>query len=71
MAYWAVRCTKCREPILLDEGRTIVVGGGAMPYTTQCNSSEREIMCPDCRVVIRFCDGDVVTVEPNEPKEPD
>jgi hypothetical protein len=63
MSYQAVRRTQCHEPILFDSARTIAVGGGAMPYTTQSNSTEREIMCPDCRVVTRFSDPDIVTID--------
>jgi phage FluMu protein Com len=69
MSYQAVRCTQCHEPILLDSARAIAVGGGAMPYASQSKSTEREIMCPGCRVVTRFSDGDIVTVpEQNEEK---
>lgn len=63
MSYQAVRCTQCHEPILLDTARTIAVGGGAMPYAAQTKSTEREIMCPDCRVVTRFSEADVETVD--------
>jgi len=69
MSYQAVKCKQCSEPILLDTGRTIAVGGGAMPYASQSKSTEREILCPECRVVTRFSDGDVVTVEQEDREE--
>ena len=68
MSYQAVKCTQCHGPILLDTARAIAVGGGALPYASQSNSTEREIMCPECRVVTRFSDGDIVTVDRDEQK---
>ena len=70
MSYHAVRCNQCHEPILLDTGRTIAVGGGAIPYGSQTQSTEREIMCPDCRVVTRFSDADILTVDQNQAHPP-
>ena len=52
MSEQSVKCAKCGKEIILDQSRTVAVGGGATPVV----EGESEIMCPDCRAVTRFSD---------------
>jgi hypothetical protein len=61
MSYKAVLCSQCHQPILLDTGRRITVGGGSTPC--EDSSKECEILCPDCHTVTRSSDKDIVTAE--------
>ena len=64
MKHQTVVCSKCGRKLLLDASRTIAVGGGATPQADLVDPArEREIMYPDCRVVTRFSDRDVVIDE--------
>jgi Zn-finger nucleic acid-binding protein len=54
MSQQSVKCPKCGQGVILDRSHMVAVGGGATPLATK----EHEIMCPDCRVAIRFSDDD-------------
>ena len=52
MSEQTVKCAKCGRELVVDKSWTAAVGGGATPIAPL----EREIICPDCRVVTRFSD---------------
>jgi DNA-directed RNA polymerase subunit RPC12/RpoP len=52
MSQQSVKCAKCGRELVVDESRAVAVGGGAMPVAER----EKEMMCPECRIVTRFSD---------------